>query len=457
MRATTLALASSLTLLLAISSAPPAAAASYNVIYSFCSTSCAQGQSPAAPLIRDSSGKLYGTTQFGGANGGGVVFRLTPGANPTTYTYTDLYDFCASSGCPDGEEPVAGLIIDSSGNLYGTTMVGGNAHIGGVVFELTKQSGSGQWPETVLYTFCSTIGSSGVCTDGKAPRANLTYAGAASGSSYDGTSLLFGTTERGGNDTANNDWGTVYALKNTSGTWSEKAINVFPGNTSNGEEPATGLVMDSSNKLWGTTPLGGSFSAGVAFVLNHGTDLWSDPWSETVIYNFCYDHSNPCDDGRAPNGIVFDGSGNIFGTATQGGVGTSPGNGLVFELTNSNCTENGVSGFWCNTVLYNFCQSTGCADGSGPAPRSTPVRDGSGAIYGTTEAGGNSTSSGILYSLSGSTLTVLHNFCSVGGSSCTDGGMPLAGVIIESNGNIYGVTSDNGSGTLHGTVFKYIP
>jgi uncharacterized repeat protein (TIGR03803 family) len=443
--------------------APPAPASILVNIKSFCTGTCTDGQDPEAPLLRDASGTLYGTAKVGGAHQHGVVFSLTPsmfGAN--IYNYSVLYSFCPSTpDCSgDGGTPLAGLIIDSSGNLYGTTSSGG-AHSGGVVFELVKPSmPSGDWSLVQIYSFCSVVVSS-VCTDGEQPMSKLTYSGAESGVPYDGTSMLFGTTFLGGASSGpSTDLGTVYALHLSGrGNWSEKAIIQF--NSANGSKPETGLVMDATtNILWGTTQGGGSALAGVAFKLVPGSNLWTKPWTETVIYNFCWALSNPCTDGRGPGGVVRDSSGNLFGAALDGGGGSSPGNGMIFELANGNCTENGVSGFWCNTALFDFCAAPTCAspnpNGTNPSLTSDLAIDSSGNLFGTTTAGGNASNGGIVYELSGTTETVLHNFCS--SSSCTDGNLPLAGVILDSNGNIYGTTSEGGSGSpASGTAFKITP
>jgi uncharacterized repeat protein (TIGR03803 family) len=137
----------------------------YTVLYSF--TGGSDGRFPQAGLIADSSGNLYGTTQFGGATGNGVVFKLTPGG-----TETVLYSFCHLPGCTDGAYPQAGLIADSSGNLYGTTPYGGASN-DGVVFKLASGG-----TETVLYSF---LGGG----DGAFPGAALIA---------DGSGNLYGTT-----------------------------------------------------------------------------------------------------------------------------------------------------------------------------------------------------------------------------------------------------------------------
>ncbi len=154
-------------------------------LYSFCAQSgCPDGQQPQAGLVQASNGFLYGTTTFGGIYGEGTVFKITPSGSLTT-----IYSFCAQSGCPDGDQPYPGLIQATDGNLYGTTP-GGGANSGGTVFKITP-SGT----LTTLYSFCAQSG----CADGQSPTATLVQAT---------NGYLYGTTSGGG---ANGD-GTVFAL-----------------------------------------------------------------------------------------------------------------------------------------------------------------------------------------------------------------------------------------------------
>ena len=175
------------------------------MLYSFCAQSnCTDGEFPEARLTRDPSGNLYGTTNEGGANGEGAVFKLRPPpAGQTLWTEIVLYSFCARSGrnCTDGSFPRAGLIRDVSGNLYGTTEDGG-AGGGGTVFELTPPApGKTLWTETVLYSFCVQGGSN--CTDGSFPVADLFR---------DASGNLFGTTSEGGANSVVCGGGTAFEL-----------------------------------------------------------------------------------------------------------------------------------------------------------------------------------------------------------------------------------------------------
>lgn len=147
------------------------------VLHSF---SGADGAESHAGLIFDNAGNLYGTTEAGGAFGEGTVFQLTRGTNGQ-WTETLLYSFCSASNCSDGAQPLAGVVFDAAGNLYGTTSVGGDTRFCsgegcGTVFQLTPGS-NGKWTETVLHSFN--------LADGSDPRASLIL---------DQSGNLYGTT-----------------------------------------------------------------------------------------------------------------------------------------------------------------------------------------------------------------------------------------------------------------------
>ncbi len=168
------------------------------VLHSFCYSANCDGELPVAGVIRDASGKLYGTTSAGGAHTspegkGGTVFELAPPATgKTAWTHKVLYSFCALGGtrCTDGETPEADLIMDASRHLYGTTTYGGApggpaGNGGGTVFELIPKADKTGWTETVLYSFCAISD----CADGALPVTGLI--GDTSGN-------LYGTTYNGG-------------------------------------------------------------------------------------------------------------------------------------------------------------------------------------------------------------------------------------------------------------------
>ncbi|MGH9206790.1 MAG: choice-of-anchor tandem repeat GloVer-containing protein, partial [Acidimicrobiales bacterium] len=261
------------------------------VLHSFAG-GASDGSLPAAGLIADSSGNLYGTTSEGGASNNGVVFKLSPDG-----TETVLHTF--AGGSSDGANPRAGLIADSSGNLYGTTGSGGASN-DGVVFKLTPGG-----TETVLHTF---MGGG----DGAFPLAGLIA---------DSSGNLYGTTESGGGTgcIAGFGCGTVFKLS-PGGT--ETVLYSFKGGPSDGAQPFAGLYADSSGNLYGTTSGGGASRWGTVFKLSPGG-------TETV-----YSFTGGSDGGQPVAGLIADSSGNLYGTIEHGGApGCSGGCGVVFKLT----------------------------------------------------------------------------------------------------------------------------
>ena len=232
----------------------------------------------------DSSGNLYGTTSDGGGlDGDGTVFELAQGSG----TITTLASFNGT----DGEDPEAGLIMDSSGNLYGTTSEGGTSN-DGTVFELAHGS-------STITTLASFNGTNGVN-----PLAGLIM---------DSSGNLYGTAYGGG---ATGD-GTVFELAHGSGT----ITTLASFNSTDGLDPYASLIMDSSGNLYGTTS-GGGLSWGTVFKLAHG--------SGTITALALFNDSNG--DGESPlGGLIMDSSGNLYGT-TLFGAGTAA-SGTVFELS----------------------------------------------------------------------------------------------------------------------------
>ncbi|HEX4080063.1 MAG TPA: choice-of-anchor tandem repeat GloVer-containing protein [Rhizomicrobium sp.] len=255
-----------------------------STLYTF--TGGSDGANPAAALIEDKSGNLYGTTQGGGASGWGTVFEVSPAG-----TETVLYSF---SGGSDGAKPLAGLIIDKAGNLYGTTSMGG-AYKWGTAFELAPDG-----TETVLYSF---IGKA----DGAYPVADLMA---------DKAGNFFGATEEGGAK----HLGTVFELA-ADGT--ETVLHSFTYKNDDGIFPWGGLVADKSGNLYGTTRGGGLYHDGIVFEV-------TPAGAEAVLYSF-----GGGSDGAYPSaGLIMDAAGNLYGTTQMGGTGTACPNGCgtIFEV-----------------------------------------------------------------------------------------------------------------------------
>ena len=285
-----------------------------NVIYTF--TGGADGAEPYASLVLDQAGNLYGTTSQGGATGNGVVFQLTPGSGG--WTESVLYSF---TGANDGGWPMAPLVLDQSGNLYGTTTQGGTAGVG-VAFKLSPEVGrlrplastltgtlrpqAGNWTETVLYSFTGG-------NDGGQPQGGLTR-------EQDGS--LYSTTQGGGSDQS----GVVFklrpnisALPGASSPWTETSIYSFTGGD-DGANPDTGLLLDQAGKLDGTAQTGGG-GFGVVFRMTPG----SSGWTNSVLYTF----TGGADGGFPESTLMQDSAGNLYGTTVAGGQGC----GVVYQIT----------------------------------------------------------------------------------------------------------------------------
>jgi len=272
------------------------------------------GVLPCARLIFDAAGNLYGTTRAGGAYGYGSIFQLAPGAKGT-WTETVLHNFNNS----DGFFPYAGLTFDRAGNLYGTTLYGG-AYGYGTVFQLALGA-SGTWIETVLYSFSSNS------TDGAYP-----YGGVL----FDAAGALYGTTYSGGAY----GYGTVFQLATgTNGTWIEKVLHSFGNSKSkDGINPYDDLVLDGAGNMYGTTYSGGTYRYGTIFRL---AQMSRGKWRETVLHSF-----NMGKGGAYPYGdVIFDSAGNMYGTTYSGGA---YGHGTVFRFSL------GTNGKWIEKVLSNF-------------------------------------------------------------------------------------------------------
>ena len=351
------------------------------------------GANPFCNLVFDSQGNLYGTTANGGAFGQGTVFRLT-----TLGEETILYSF---SGGTDGATPYAGVVIDSQGNLYGTTAYGGT-YGQGTVFEVAAKT----FKETILYSFGASAG------DASSPTAGLVL---------DKNNNLYGTTTYGG--TMGN--GTVFEIP--SGGGQDIVLYNFCSlyACNDGANPYAGLVIDSSGNLYGTTNTGGTGGSGTVFEIPAGGQ-------QTALYNFC--SVSGCTDGASPlAGLVMDTKGNLYGTNSSGGTS---GQGIVFKVNPKTKSE---------TVLYNF----GTNAGDGTYPESPLALDSLGNLYGTTGANVSYYPQGVFKLTSAGQETVLYRCCSAG----TDGASPYASLILDSKGNLYGTTSYGGS-SRNGTAFK---
>jgi uncharacterized repeat protein (TIGR03803 family) len=306
------------------------------------------GEEPSAGLLRDATGNLYGTTDYGGnttcTSGCGTVFKLDGDGKETV-----LYEFKAP---PDGNTPQSLLARDKLGNVYGITQDGGKDS-NGTIFKVNKNG-----KETVLHNF--TGGS-----DGCLPVAGLIA---------DSAGNLYGVTAQGGLGPCDRGYGVVFKLDTANNL---TVLHTF--GFSNGAYPASVLLLDQAGNLYGTTDGGGSAECGfdgcgVVFELSPQSD---GSWTEKVLYEFC--SLSGCADGEEPfsGPLVRDSAGNIYGTTYFGGASRNcdgAGCGAVFKIDSVGK----------ETVLYSFTHG---ADGAFPSPGLTT--DASGNLYGVASNGGD--------------------------------------------------------------------
>jgi len=461
-------------------------------LHSFCSqTNCTDGAYPFSQLVQF-GGNFYGTTAYGGANGAGTVFEITPSGQLTT-----LYSFCSQSGCADGFYPHAGL-VQAGGNLYGTTVNGGANGRGGTVFEITP---SGQL--TTLYSFCSQAG----CPDGDYPYAGLIPA----------NGNLYGTTTFGGSSSVcvGCGSGTVFEIS-PGGQLTTLYSFCSQTNCADGANPYAGLIQASDGNFYGTTVGGGAYGSGTTFGIPPGGQL------STL-------HSFDLTDGASPDGGLLEGNnGELYGAASSGGTsfdGTifsmPVGLDLLAEMQPSlskagassirrpalmGAGDPGLDGLSANSIIHRpdlgdpiGVRLRGAVAGlpktklrarelreaatgpmkmtapsgnskvtaqalttllnfdgaNGDTPYNAPLIQGTdGNFYGTASGGGTYDQGTVFKMTPAGALTTLYTFCSQ--LYCTDGADPQAGLVQASDGNFYGTTYWGGA-YAQGTVFKITP
>jgi uncharacterized repeat protein (TIGR03803 family) len=417
--------------LLAVVPLSSASAYTHQTLHSFCSqANCVDGNFPVGGLLMDPSGNLYGTTEDGGKYGDGLAFKLVP--NPVTGKYKEygLHSFCAKANCPDGSQPLGGLIMDVDGNLYGTTQFGGKYGYG-EIYKLTRKATT--WSIKVIGSFCA---DQNTCSKGSIPTTTLAYSGQASGAPWDKSSPLFGTTVYGGA----HGFGVAYEL--TANGY--KVIHSFNASAGDYSAYPSQLLVDSSGNLFGVTEFGGSNDGGALYKLAAGT------WTETTLHNFCAGPN--CTDGIGGTGrLAMDAAGDLFGETLFGGSspgcaggGSNQGCGTVFEHT--------AGGVY--SIVYSFCPVSGCADGLNPS--GGLIVDSAGNLYGTTAYGGANPGAGVAFELApGGAESVLYEFCPQG-LSCKDGASPGVSLLLDGQGDLFGTTHYGGA-KKKGTVFVLKP
>jgi uncharacterized repeat protein (TIGR03803 family) len=424
----------------------------FSSIYSFANGT--DGANPVAGLTRGKDGNFYGTTQSGGTNGDGSVFKIT-----TNGVFTTLYSF---KGGNDGSTPSAELILGKDGNFYGTASAGGSNDVDlggdGTIFKVTPagvltslhsfNTTNGDYPQTplvqgtdnLLYGTTPSgglfdlgigfkISTNGVFTqllsfngaDGAQPQAGLVQAS-------DGN--YYGTTTINGVFNILNGNGIVYRMT-TNGAIT--VLYVFGDVNTNGSTPVAGLLLGPDGDFYGTTTYGGSNHGSFGSVFKLATN-----GTYTVLASF-----NGTNGAYPEAGLVLGPGGNLYGTTACGGTNsiTNGGAGTIFKVT-----TNGVL-----TSLASF----NVTDGATPLAGLALAADGN--FYGTTAYGGtNNLAAGgygtVFRASTNGTLTRLHSF------NNTNGANPLGGLAVGPDGNLYGTTENGGTIDLanggDGTIFK---
>jgi len=396
--------------------APGATAWTYATLYAFQGN--LDGSNPYGGVVFDTDGALYGTTAFGGHRGAGTVFKLAPAAPGAGWTKTQLYSFDGV----EGNFPRATVTFGTNGGIFGVTY-GGGAYNAGTVYKLMPPAaGSTQWTKNTLYNFNPTV-------DGANPYSELTF---------DTTGALYGSTFNGGPNGA----GGVFKLNPPASTglgqWSIELVYSFQGGPDG--QSAGGLVFDNKGTLYGVTYYGGANWNGSVFMLALPPAPGLVDPADTVLYGFLggADGANPQE--GTP---TFDSRGSIYTTTSTGGAN---GYGSIVKLTRP--APGGAR--WTKSIIYNF---TGAADGANPLGCLTFDTDG--ALYGMTTIGGNG--HGVVFQLNSDdadnakwTYKTIYKF------SGDDGSNPQCGMVFDTKGSLYGVTRFGGA-RGYGVAFRLKP
>ena len=381
------------------------------LIYSFAGDE--DGEYTDSDLVIDSAGNLYGTTVLGGDFSSGSVFQLSPSGN--TWTHTVLYSF---TGLSDGGQPYKGVTLDAQGNIYGTAVIGGKFGACpedgcGVVYKLTNAGGT--WTQTVIHAFNG--------NDGYGPGQGLTF---------DKAGNLYGMTATGGA----NGLGVIYQLKpQQDGSWKLRVIHAFTGGNDGSSGSAGRLLLDGAGNLYGVATAGGANGKGTAFRL---TPAQNGTWNFATLYAF----KGQPDAGFPYGGLAMDAAGNLYGTTYYDGANNL---GSVYQLSP------GQGGKWRERVLYSF---QGGRDGANSI--SNLVIGKRGNLYGTTSEGGAGCSCGTIFRV-GKDINgnwkeeVVYRFGGV-----PDAGFAYNGMVADSAGNMFGATVHGGVAD-EGAIYKFVP
>ncbi len=406
---------------------PSAPAQTYTVVYNF--DGGADGAHPLAGLTMDSSGNLYGTTADYSTFGWGSVYEISQSGSgwglSTLYAFQGL-----NNNIVDGSSPASRAVLGPNGTLYGTTRSGGFGQgcmewYFGCGTVYSLRNDSGIWIESLLFQFGNSDG-------GNPGYGDLVFDQAAN--LYD---TSFSSAPSGDGD--------VYELRTT--TWRESVLHTFQG-IPDGSGPASGPLLDPAGNLYGTTSAGGAYGYGSVYQLTAS----GSGWSEVVLYSF----TNGSDGGAPASNLLVDRAGNIYGATQTGGT---YGGGTVFRLWRS------PVGAWRLNTIYQFRAATmvatsgplsdGCTGQPFTGSNRTLTIDSAGNLYGTTSAD-TVHPWGSIFKLSPVSATAwfyttLHDF-----SGTPDGAVPWGSLLLDGAGNLYGTTALGGTNNC-GVVFKITP
>ena len=345
---------------------------------------------PVGDIALGPDGNLYGVTQIGGTSGGGAVFKIALATN----TLTTVLSFTNGSNT-SGFSPLAGVTLDASGNIYGTTSVGGTGDQDSGGYGTVYKIAAGTTTQTVLGTF-----------------SNANAHNPASSLLIDSQGNLYGTAQAG-------DGGFGEVFREAAGGGAPTAVATF--NNTNGALPMGNVIFDSNGNMYSTTSVGGANGNGTVFEIAAGTN--------TAITLATFNGTNGS---QSEAGLVFDSSGNLYGTTSRGGANND---GTVFKV---------AAGTHALTTVATFNGA------NGQQPTGGLTIDAAGDLFGTTTM--TSTGTGNVFEIAAgtSTVTTLASF------PASDGSSPQSALAMDSHGNLYGTTSNAGAGG-YGTVFELSP
>lgn len=374
---------------------------SYSVLHQF---SISDGGLPYGDLFADEDGNFYGTTDVGGATNAGTFFQLTPGG-----TYTVLSSFTLANG----GAPYGGAVEGKDGNFYGVTLYGG-ANSAGAAYQVTP---TGQF--TTLHSF-DRPDANYTNTEGANPNARLTLG-------TDGN--FYGAAMYGG---ANNT-GTLFSMTAAGSVTVLHTFSAGALGNSDGANPASSLVQASDGNFYGATLNGGPAGTGTVFRL-------SPQGTFTTLHSFAAKGSGNTDGVNPSAGLIQATDGFLYGSTAYGGINNT---GTIFKISLS-------GGF---STLHSFAAKNGKKNLDGIFPSGRLLQGSDGSFYGVSALGGSNGYGTVFRTTNTGATTSIYNFTAPTNKL---GGLPFAGLVEDSSGNLYGSTVEGGTSS-EGVLYKLTP